>query len=233
MKNKKTYIISCLLLLLFIVAGNKKIAAQNSKYEIVTGIGFGYSLAPMLVNMQAQQNWGNYNYKSYPPVLFTISSSGVLNATIDYGLCKVLSIGGGISYQYFTVNANAYTNSRADTFENVTENIGKLNVRMRLIAHWDFDNNHLWEFYGGVGIGASYWSDNNNSGDPNFPDDSPYETARVLSLQGLIGVRRYSRNTSKHPNNNIGIHLELAVGSPYFIDGGLNFRFGGLHLDKR
>jgi hypothetical protein len=221
-KNIYVYI----LLSIPILSDSGNAAAQNSPNELVIGGGVGFSLAPLLVDVATALNATNYTNNYGYTYTYTNSSIPVIGGTIDYGVLKELAIGGGISYQSFTVNLINYPNPNTGTYENITENISKLNIRLRVTAHWDFSSSHLWEFYGGAGIGNSIWSDKNSFNNPNLPDDAPFSSGSHISLQGFVGIRGYF-------TQEFGFHIELAVGSPYFIETGLNLRFGGMPLDKR
>ena len=163
--------------------------------------------------------------------LFSTNSSGpAFNVSADYGIFKELSIGGGITYQSCSVTVPGWYNQYTYKNENVIENISRVNFRLRITAHWDFSDDHLWEMYGGAAVGESVWNDANNAHDPNFPCDAPWNmnvgTSKLVSFQGYLGLRGYF-------TENLGAHLELAVGSPYFVETGISFRFGGIPLNLR
>ena len=214
-------------LLLLVV--NKTADAQNSPNEMVVDGGIGMSLIPYLVDASCSANFssGTY-YNNYVP--YTNSSTPAFNGSLDYGIFNEFSLGAGFTYQSCTVNVNGWYNGRTGLLEDVTENINRLNVRLRGTAHWDFSDDHKWELYGGAGIGYSIWTDQNNAHNSNFPSDAPWNvvpgTTRLVSFQGFLGLRSYF-------TDNFGAHLEVALGSPYFIDLGISFRMGGMPLSMR
>ncbi len=74
--------------------------------------------------------------------------------------------------------------------------------------------------YSGIRTGAIIWSPEGQTTDPTLNEmfDSDYGRT-VLRIQLVaFGMRGYF-------TDNIGANIEFAIGSPYFVTGGLNFRF--------
>ncbi|HSY76399.1 MAG TPA: hypothetical protein VK890_06060, partial [Bacteroidia bacterium] len=74
------------------------------------------------------------------------------------------------------------------------------------------------QVYCGFRGGVSYWTDivtptpsANSTVQPTVPNNTAYP-----SIQAPIGVRFFA--------GPIGFHVEAALGTPYFIEGGLTFR---------
>jgi hypothetical protein len=204
--------------------------AQNSPNEFVVSGGVGFSLVPLLVDINSLGNYSSNSNSYSGSTAYTNSSIPAISGAVDYGIFNEFSIGAGLTYQTCTVNVSDWFNQFTGLNENVTENISRLNIRVRISAHWDFADNHAWEMYGGIGVGYSFWTDGNNANDPTFPSDAPWDlgvgSKKLVSIQGFLGIRGYF-------TENVGAHVEVAVGSPYFFDIGLNLRFGGVPLNLR
>jgi len=207
-----------------------RLSAQTSPGEFVFNASPGISLYPLWVMLDCQNNLPaqheglpNGTYVTYQNPFTYAYSAGV-----DYAVTADYSLGIGITNQKSTIQVTNWYDYQNYIYENVTETINRLNVRVRGLYHWGYTGDYHWEEYAGAAIGYSKWSDHNSATYPgDFPNDAPYKRSTDLpSFQGIFGVRGYFIP-------NLGIHLELAIGSPYCADLGLSLRLGGTAFDKR
>jgi hypothetical protein len=160
----------------------------------------------------------------------------------DYGIAKWFSAGLAGSY-----NSAKYT---YDEVQFKGQKLGAINLKanrttlsLRLLFHYGNRNN--WDFYSGGRLGVGFWSgrlsvatdgeltkDLLEKVNENLPNFVPGFVKKKLlddvgaragfpapQLQFIpIGVRGYF-------NDHIGLNAELAIGSPYYFSGGLNYRF--------
>ena len=68
-------------------------------------------------------------------------------------------------------------------------------------------------------MGVSIWNVGSSSTDPNFNYASKL-TGALPSFQALFGLKGYFTPM-------IGAHIEVAIGTPYLVEAGLSFKFGG------
>ena len=147
-----------------------------------------------------------------------LAQSPAYNYTMDYRVSKKWSIGIGGAYQWVTDNPG-YGQSETATWE--TEKISRYNISGLVLYH--FSRTILNDAYIGMRIGESMWTDqiisniNNSPGYPLFYT-MPTATVQRTSFQALIGDRIFL-------NYNIGFHAEFGIGTPYFLEAGITFRF--------
>lgn len=170
------------------------------------------------------------------------SHSPTYQISWDYALAKWFSAGITGSYN------NAIYNFENITYKN--QNLGEVKLKagrttfgVRALFH--YGNNDRWDFYSGFRLGVGLWSgrlsidandeladDLINSINENLSGYIPGFVKKRLennlgaragffAPQGQfipIGARYYF-------GRKIGANIELAVGSPYYLSGGLNYRF--------
>jgi hypothetical protein len=157
---------------------------------------------------------GGFSLISYPPAF---------NLTAEYRLFRHISFGGGVAYQWFTDNPQFYENQYA-SWE--TERITRTNIAGTLLYH--FSKKGKNDFYAGVRVGASFWTDQVSYNSPPQIPGSYYPiiasmrspSVQRASFQALFGYRRFFSDTGV-----FGFHFEYGFGTPYIIEGGLTFRF--------
>jgi hypothetical protein len=93
----------------------------------------------------------------------------------------------------------------------VTERLTRFNVGLRLLYH--FRNDNAADIYAGARIGLSFWTDQSNP--EGFYSHGSYT---ATSIQAFMGLR-------KTINSYLGAYIEGGIGTPYFIDLGLYYKF--------
>ncbi|HTB05624.1 MAG TPA: hypothetical protein VK806_01640 [Bacteroidia bacterium] len=184
----------------------KQVKAQNNQGEFVASAGVGYSLIFSLLNY-GLNNGANVSTSITP----AISVAG------DYSINGRFSLGLGIGYQSMKTGVTNYNDS-ANGYYNQSFNISlsRLNIGIRPLFH--FGSNPNVDFYLGFRVGVSIWSFSSTSTDPNY--NAPGLRGTLPSFQALMGFKGYFSPV-------VGAHIEVAVGTPYFLEAGLSFRFGG------
>lgn len=187
--------------------------AQNEQGKSVVTAGAGYSLVGALFKSvdNAIGSNGTVDLKSTP----------VICGMYDYALADHFSIGAAFSYQSFTaVYTNAeYTNSQGFTVTGSwKDRVTRMNYAIRPLFH--FGDNESFDHYAGVRLGFTNWGFTSDNPDPyyNTTDFYPSGFKNRLRVQTLYGMRYFF-------TDNIGVNLELAIGSPYYMMGGVNFKF--------
>jgi hypothetical protein len=149
-----------------------------------------------------------------------------LGSTIDFGISNKCSLGIASNYQNETVNWSPSN----QIISNYSDNITRFNVALRFLYHLNTENKHF-DPYIGIRSGISIWHDSPSSN--NFTGSSIipitfiiHPNSIVPSFQVLYGMRFYL-------NHFIGIHIEVAVGSPYLIEGGLTFRINTIKAKEK
>jgi hypothetical protein len=137
----------------------------------------------------------------------------VYNGTVDYGISNRITIGTCVAYQSAT--GTIYRDGLTGPSEFTT----RLNLSAR--ALFDILSKPNFEIYCGVRSGISYWTDKLSAeptGGYQFQPTLGKEHTIYPSIQVPIGVRFFF--------GHFGLHAELAVGTPYFAEGGITFRIG-------
>ena len=202
--------------LLFSTANHAK--AQNQQGEITVNAGAGYSLIFAIIDPLVKASITSGNVTSNAPPVF--------NGTVDYAFNSWFSLGIGIGYQSITVNINNFTDSNNTPYlynQNASASVSRLNIGLRPCFH--LGKNPNVDPYFGLKVGVSIWSFALTSTDPNYNLPLPY-SGTVPAFQAFFGLKGYFLPF-------MGAHFEIAVGSPYFIEAGLNFRFGNTGLDAK
>ncbi len=187
----------------------------GSKHPLL--INFGAGLSMMELTILGGTFFNDVGNMQGP---FFISETPAYNCTIDYTFFGKLSIGVGGAYQ--AVNDNPYeqpTSSGTDAFW-ATEKVIRYNISGRILYHFIQENKI--DLYAGVRAGESIWMDSWVTYNPPSPNVSANLSkapgTKTGSVQALIGF-------SVFPIYNIGFHVEAAIGTPYFLEGGITFRF--------
>lgn len=205
-----------LTIIAIIIAGlmcgtSHQVKAQNQQGEFVASAGGGYSLIFAVLN-----SLGSYSNNVTGG---TITSIGIpeINATGDYALSSRFSLGLGIGYQSGGFTVKGFSDSSNGLVnQSATIDISRLNIGIRPIFH--FGSNPDVDFYMGFRVGVSIWNVGLTSTDPNFNFLGKF-TGTLPSFQALLGFKGYFSPV-------VGAHIEVAVGTPYFVEAGLSFRFG-------
>jgi len=185
---------------------------RSLKHKVLVSVGTGYSTILSYV----------YDVSSEDERSKPISQSLVYNGTIDYGITDSATIGIAVAYQ----SAIAYpsyiyyegVNSLKTQYPN-TEHFTRLNTSVR--ALYRFLSKRNYELYTGVRAGLSFWTDMIVA-NPNAPYVYQAPTLKanhvvLPSFQVPIGIRVFM--------GSIGLHFEAAIGTPYFAEIGLTYKF--------
>lgn len=145
-----------------------------------------------------------------------ISETPAINSAFDYYVTNRTSLGVGITFQ--EIKDNPYVGGNPVNW--VTEYVTRTNIAARWLTH--FIKNPETDYYIGLRIGLSFWTDNDES--PNYGYYSlgyaALSNSNIImrgSVQILIGLR-------SNPSNLLSIHLEGGIGTPYFLEGGISIR---------
>jgi hypothetical protein len=194
------------------LSNTKQVQAQNNKGEFVASAGAGYSVLfgviGSLGSLSANVSGGSVTSSSIP----------VISVAGDYALSDRFSLGLGVGYQSAGFTVNGFTDTTNGlTNQSATVDISRLNIGIRPLFH--FSSNPNIDTYIGFRVGVSIWNVGTSSTDPNFNYDSKL-TGALPSFQALFGLKGYFTPM-------IGAHIEIAIGTPYLVEAGLSFKFGG------
>lgn len=187
-----------LLVLIFVVFAftfSNDVKAQQESGQVVLSAGAGYSVISKLLSV-------GENVQSIPPLY--------LNA--DYGITNNLSI--GLAGSYSSISYDDVLISTDDMGNIIEEDVnvqGSRNtVAARVLFH--FGDNPKLDQYAGLRAGMTFWGWN----DESLVDEENL-SANNLSYRILYGMRAYL-------TDNLGVNLEIGIGSPYFFNGGISYR---------
>jgi hypothetical protein len=204
--------LSLLLAVVALFSGINNAKAQNETGQVSVSAGVGFSVLFGVINIAENQATDEG---------ITHSTLPALNMNIDYGISPKFSLGLGVGYQSTTINYTNYeatTSSGYDSLYNFGVTISRLNIGLRPIYH--FGKNDKLDIYTGGRIGLSIWSISTTASVPGY--SGPFQYSGVLpSFQYLFGMKAYFTPS-------FGAHFEVAIGTPYLIEAGLNYRFGGI-----
>lgn len=202
MKNLTVFFVSCLLLMLPI-----SIMAQSEEcpYQSTLSLNAGFSMVGSLIDAQDYTDDTDVKSYSYPAI----------QLTYDYNIEKWFSVGLAASYQMMGIE---YSNWGTGN-ENFKTDIKRLNVAFRPLFH--YGNTGRIDMYSGLRIGLTNWTIDVETDDPDYDyeDDVTFSEGINFSPQLILyGIRGYV-------TDNIGLNMELAIGSPHYITLGFNYRF--------
>lgn len=140
-----------------------------------------------------------------------ISVSPVYSATADYGIGLGAAVGYGLAWQSVNTNTGKYAYVGNKRYP-ITERFTRTNQGWRLLYHTGVST--VFDFYNGLRLGESFWTDNTTPA-AAIPDSKQNEID--ISIQYLFGCNIFFSDI-------FGIHIEAALGTPYFIEAGLNIR---------
>jgi hypothetical protein len=150
-------------------------------------------------------------YSGQQAPLYNLSRSLVYNSMVDYGVSDKVMVGIGSAYQSGTGSPEAMHEL------GYTENFTRLNISARIL--YVVYSTRNMQVYCGFRGGVSYWTD------VVTPTPSAGSTVQTTignniaypSVQAPIGIRLFA--------GPVGFHVEAALGTPYFMEGGISFRF--------
>lgn len=188
--------------LLFITVAAILFASTNSyaqDYKSTVSADAGFSIVGTLINAVVNvDTLGGY------------SSVPVMQLSYDYMVTDFLSAGVAGSYQQYK-------------FSDETGKIVLKRMNFALRALFHYGKSDKIDMYSGVRLGMTNWG---------FNYDVPTDDPTLDLLQGdnkltgfhfspqliAFGIRGYF-------TDNIGANLEFAIGAPYYMMGGVNYRF--------
>lgn len=187
--------------------------AQKYLGQTVVGTNAGFSLVGALLTT-------TFNAADRVTGLDARVTPGI-STSVDVGLAPRFSIGGA----YFIQSAHAEWSQYTDTAGIVHTGeyemrLTRHNIGIRALFH--FGDNDDFDPYFGVRIGMARWTYSTNvdgADDLGLFDETVFRN-RVLP-QALFGVRYFFLPF-------LGVNAEIAIGFPYYLSTGINFRFGGM-----
>lgn len=189
--------------------------AQNKSGTSVVTLGAGTSMVGLI--FKAFQN----SINSLPQSSVELKSTPALLATYDYALADKFSLGVAFSYQSFSaqINGYEYINSMGDTISNASfkNTTTRINYAIRPLFH--MGSSEDMDVYMGARIGFTKWNTKTDNLDPYYDPAADWDflTNRVRT-QVLFGLRYFF-------SDYIGVNGEIAIGTPYYMMAGLNFKF--------
>lgn len=176
--------------------------AQSEEYRSTISVNAGLSLAGALFNLtDAVTDDDNFRVNTLP----------ALQVNYDHGINKWFSIGGGASYQTMVIE------TKPDEGPVNRARVNRTNVGIRPLFH--YGNSDKLDMYSGVRL--SYL----NTGLKVVDGESgEFEDIDLGLLSGFraqlvaFGIRGYF-------NEHIGLNMEVAIGAPHYLSGGINYRF--------
>lgn len=199
MKTRTTFIF--IILVLFSITS---VIAQNEEYKSTVTVNTGFSLVGNLLNVKTSEI-----------TEFSTYSLPAFQATYDYSLAKWFSVGAAGSVQLMGIKYNDYEGT-GDNFET---SITRTNFALRGLFH--YGNNEKLDMYSGVRMGFTNWNISTNYDNPDYNADSDISISQGFGAAPqvvLFGVRGYF-------NDNLGVNMEVCIGSPHYLSLGVNYRF--------
>jgi hypothetical protein len=216
MKRSAYFALAAAIVIALIIPG--KAQAQTAKGQVVVGTNGAFSLVGTAMTL-AFKGIGNIDG------LTTHTTPG-LSGTVDYGISRRFSLGVATFYQSASAKWNVYSDSSSGT--NIYYNgdyharVTRMNTGIRALFH--FGNSDDFDPYFGFRVGVSYWNITSNVANIDALGNFKHFSTTVWP-QAIFGVRYFF-------TPNIGVNGEFALGFPYFMSLGVNFRFGGLPAAK-
>ncbi len=192
-------------------------AGELNPGEVFISPGLGYGSmtitgSPLDNSMFTEDYNYGYNYNSV--------SSPDFGCSVDYLATQIFSFGLGINYQtikYTLVNPQTNYNSYYDPN---SAQFNRLNIGMRGLFYFSNVNTESLQFYMGARAGLSFWKEIDTWTSAINYDYRPLISSQndgILSFQLIMGSRYII-------SSDIGIQIELGLGSPYYGQVGVVFR---------
>jgi hypothetical protein len=203
MKNK-------LFLALLMTAFVFNAQAQNSEGTSVATVGLGYSLVNNLFNVALD---------TYPEV--EVSSVPTIALSYDYGLTDNFSIGIAGAYQSVSGEfENTYLDgNQVSRTETAKATLSRMNIAVRPLFH--YGNSDKLDMYSGLRVGYLIRTLDVDSHDPDA--DVVRELDTFVGNRLAIGLVPFGFRYFF--TDNIGLNMDLQIGTPYVVSGGVAFQF--------
>lgn len=201
MKNK------LFLLSLAVVCMSSAVKAQNEEGQSVVTLGAGYSLVNNIVK-SGLETYSDVNVKSVPTIALTY----------DYGLTDNFSLGVAAAYQSVSGEfTNTYFDNNLDLqTETAKSSFSRMNIAIRPLFH--YGGSDKLDLYSGLRVGMLFRNSEVESEQENIDLFGDLSGSRVSIGIVAFGMRYFV-------SDNIGINMDLQVGTPYIMSAGVAARF--------
>lgn len=185
--------------------------AQNETYRKNIHIGTGFSLGAAVLS--------NPNADDVTIGIHNITSSPAFQFAYDKAINKRFGYGFAYSHQDYELEHSGFAYSfLGDEIATGTEaliaDVNRNNIAVRLL--WHYVSRERLDMYVSGRYGITYWKT-----DVNYIGEKDDMTTREIvwfAPQVALGLRYYV--TPK-----VGFNIESAIGSPHFLNIGVNYRF--------
>lgn len=179
-------------------------------YQHTITVNAGGSLIGLVLDIADQIDGENLEINSIPAI----------QAAYDYRINEWFSVGPAASYQAFVFKGEDYQYTD-ESGEEVTVDakvtIGRTNLAVRPLFH--YGKNPQLDMYSGLRLGTTFLNARANGESEDIQEDFEGAFNTGISVQVIpFGLRGYF-------NENFGLNMEIALGAPHIISGGVNYRF--------
>jgi hypothetical protein len=183
--------------------------SQEKVFRSTISLGVGQSMVKTLSDIFLNDN-------TFDSTGLDFSSIPALYGNYDFHVNEWFSVGAAGSYQSFKLE---------ETTTSEYVKINRTNIGIRGLFH--YGKSDKLDLYSGVRLSTTMWKLSSNiTGDPTvdeFIDDLNsskfFDKAVVIAPQIIaFGIKGYFTDM-------FGAHMEFSIGSPYYLSGGVNFRF--------
>lgn len=178
-----------------------QVNAQSETHKSTVTLNMGCSLIGNILNE-------DYPHKDYD---FESSSIPLIQATYDFAIVDWFSVGVAASCQIAEGKYNDYGVNN----ENFKTTFYRSNFAVRGLFH--YGKSEMFDMYSGVRFGYTNWSYKTDYVGDDYDGEQDGHMISAAQLV-LFGIRGYFFK-------NYGANIEFAVGSPYFMSVGFNYRF--------
>ena len=200
MKNK-------LFLALLMTAFVFNAQAQKSEGTSVATVGLGYSFFNNIIKTSLE-SYTDVEVKSVPTIAFSFDHS--LTDNFSIGLAGAYqSVTGEFTNTYFDENLVSQT-------ELAKTSISRINIAIRPLFH--YGNSDKLDMYSGLRVGYLIRNVTADSDDPNADFSDEFDGNRFALGLVPFGFRYFF-------SDNLGINMDLQLGTPYVVSGGIAFQF--------
>lgn len=188
--------------------------AQTDSLRHTISLYAGLSLIPIMVDLQTFNSIG---ISPNVPYLNDFASRPAVLLSYDYEINQRISLGFGASSQQFVATYMQYEyESESDTaiYSEFSETLLRNSISGRVLFH--YINRNSVDLYSGLRVCGTFWV-NQNGGSSRFIRNNVSQQSLAPQVI-LFGLRGYF-------TDHFGAGGELCAGPPYFLAGGLNYRF--------
>lgn len=195
---------------LFFALASNTYAQQSDKHRLQAQVGL--SGVGVLVNVVDQLDVAQ---------AVEVDVSPALHLAYDYFYTTKISLGVAIAYQNIGISYQNYTYE--DNGEQITNDYGtelmRVNASVRGL-YWYTPDSKV-KLYSGLRLGFSNWSVDTNVPDPTYDPDRFINIALGANFAPQLILLGSDIRLGKQWN----ISGELALGAPYFVAGGIAYRW--------